>query len=87
MRCNICKQFCILSVQKLAANGVAVGEVCSFDGSENEACSSILNFLHWLNYRVRSAHEKRNELAFEGRESSRVSDVLGEIVPDVGAKM
>ena len=25
-------------------------------------------------------------LAFEGRESSRVPDVLGEIVPDVGAK-
>ena len=26
-------------------------------------------------------------LAFEGRESSRVPDVLGEIVPDVGAKV
>ena len=26
--------------------------------SENEACSSILDFLHWLNYRVRSSHEK-----------------------------
>ena len=25
-------------------------------------------------------------MAFEGRESSRVPDVLGEIVPDVGAK-
>ena len=27
--------------------------------SENEACSSILDFLHWLNYSVWSAHEKR----------------------------
>ena len=27
--------------------------------SENEACSSILDFLLWLNYRVQSAHEKR----------------------------
>ena len=26
-------------------------------------------------------------MAFEGRESSRVPDVLGEIVPDVGAKV
>ena len=32
LRCNICKQFCILFVQKLGASGVAVGEVCSFDG-------------------------------------------------------
>ena len=31
--------------------------------------------------------EKCIELAFEGRESSRVPDVLGEIVPDVGAKV
>ena len=31
--------------------------------------------------------EKCLELAFEGRESSRVPDVLGEIVPDVGAKV
>ena len=46
---------CILFVQKLGASGVAVGEVCSFDGvasSENEACSSIIvsDFLHRLNY-------------------------------------
>ena len=34
LHCNTCKQFCILSVQKLGANGVAVGEVCSFDGVE-----------------------------------------------------
>ena len=34
LRCNTCKQFCILSVQKLGASGVAVGEVCSFDGVE-----------------------------------------------------
>ena len=27
--------------------------------SENEAFISILDFLHWLNYRVWSAHEKR----------------------------
>ena len=27
--------------------------------SENEACSSILDFLQWLNYRVRSARENR----------------------------
>ena len=27
--------------------------------SKNKACSSILDFLHWLNYRVGSAHEKR----------------------------
>ena len=27
--------------------------------------------------------EKRLEFVFEGRESSRVSDVLGEVVPDV----
>ena len=31
---NTCKQFCILSVQKLGASGVAVGEVYSFDGVE-----------------------------------------------------
>ena len=31
--------------------------------------------------------EKCLELAFEGRESSRVPDVLGEIVPDVEAKV
>ena len=31
--------------------------------------------------------EKCLELAFEGRESSRVPDVLGEIVPGVGAKV
>ena len=30
--------------------------------------------------------EKCLELTFEGRESSIVPDVLGEIVPDVGAK-
>ena len=30
--------------------------------------------------------EKCPEVAFERRESSRVPDVLGEIVPDVGAK-
>ena len=29
---NTCKQFCILFVHKLGASGVAVGEVCSFDG-------------------------------------------------------
>ena len=34
LRCNTCKQFCILSVQKLGASGVAVGEVCSFDSVE-----------------------------------------------------
>ena len=27
--------------------------------SENEACSSILDFMHRLNYRVGSAHDKR----------------------------
>ena len=32
LRCNTCKQFCIVFVQKLGASGVAVGEVCSFDG-------------------------------------------------------
>ena len=32
LRCNTCKQFCILFIQKLGASGVAVGEVCSFDG-------------------------------------------------------
>ena len=32
LHCNTCKQFCILFVQKLGASGVAVGEVCSFDG-------------------------------------------------------
>ena len=31
--------------------------------------------------------EKCLELAFEGRESSRVPDDLGEIVPDVGAEV
>ena len=31
--------------------------------------------------------EKCLELAFERRESSRVPDVLGEIVPDVGARV
>ena len=31
---NTCKQFRILIVQKLGASGVAVGEVCSFDGVE-----------------------------------------------------
>ena len=34
LRCNTCKQFCILSVQKLGASGIAVGEVCSFVGVE-----------------------------------------------------
>ena len=34
LRCNTYKQFCILSVQKLGASGVAVGKVCSFDGVE-----------------------------------------------------
>ena len=34
MRCNTCKQFCVLFVQKLGASGVAVGEVCGFDGVE-----------------------------------------------------
>ena len=34
LRCNTCKQFCILFVQKLGASGVAVGEICSFDGVE-----------------------------------------------------
>ena len=33
------------------------------------------------------AYLKYLELAFEGRETSRVPDVLGEIVPDEGAKM
>ena len=32
LRCNACKQFCILFVQKLGASGVTVGEMCSFDG-------------------------------------------------------
>ena len=32
LRCNTYKQFCILFDQKLGASGVAVGEVCSFDG-------------------------------------------------------
>ena len=27
--------------------------------SENEACSSILDFLHRLNYRAGGAHEKK----------------------------
>ena len=31
LRCNTCKQFYILFVQKLGASGVAVAEVCSFD--------------------------------------------------------
>ena len=34
LRCSTCKKFCILFVQKLGASGVAVGEVCSFDGVE-----------------------------------------------------
>ena len=34
LQCNTCKQFCILSVQKLGASGVAVREVCGFDGVE-----------------------------------------------------
>ena len=33
LRCNTYKQFCILFVQILGASGVAVGEVCSFDGA------------------------------------------------------
>ena len=33
------------------------------------------------------SEEKCLELAFEGRQSSRVPDVLGEIVPDLGAKV
>ena len=32
LRCNTHKQYCIVSVQKLGASGVAVGEVCSFYG-------------------------------------------------------
>ncbi len=32
LRCDTCKQFFIFSVQKLETSGVAVGEVCSFDG-------------------------------------------------------
>ena len=31
--------------------------------------------------------EKRNGFDFEGRESNRVPDVLGEIVSDVGTKV
>ena len=31
---NTYKQFCILFVQKLGASGVAVREVCSYDGVE-----------------------------------------------------
>ena len=31
---NTCKQFCILFIKKLGASGVAVREVCSFDGVE-----------------------------------------------------
>ena len=49
MRCNTCKQFCILFVHKLAASGVAVGEFAVFMAwcSENKACSSILEqFMH-----------------------------------------
>ena len=40
----------------------------------------------WLNWNI-LWEEKCLELAFEGRESSIVPDVLGEIVPDVGAKV
>ena len=32
LRCNTCKQFCILFAQQLGASGVAVGKVCSFAG-------------------------------------------------------
>ena len=32
LRCNTCRQFCILFIQKLGDSGVAVGEVCSFGG-------------------------------------------------------
>ena len=46
------------------------------DGSEGQ-CG--LTEIFW--------EEKCLELTFEGRESSRVPDVLGEIVPDVGAKV
>ena len=46
------------------------------DGSE-EQCG--LTEIFW--------EEKCLELTFEGRESSRAPDVLGEIVPNVGAKM
>ena len=46
------------------------------DGSE-EQCG--LTEIFW--------EEKCLELIFEGRESSRVPDVLWEIVPDVGAKV
>ena len=34
LRCNTCKQFCILFVRKLGASGGVAGEVCSFDGVE-----------------------------------------------------
>ena len=33
------------------------------------------------------SQEKRLEFAFEGRESGRVPDNMGETVPDVGTKM
>ena len=35
--------------------------------SENEACSSILDFLHRLNYRVRSAHGKNIAVVLSGQ--------------------
>ena len=45
--------------------------------------------LPWIHTHTHThTHEKFClELAFEGRESSRVPDVLGEIVPDVRAKV
>ena len=62
LRCNTCKHFCILFVQKLGASGVSCGRgaVLMAWCSENKArCSSVLDFVHRLNNRAGSAHEKR----------------------------
>ena len=47
--------------------------------SENEACSSILDFLHWLNYlcvsaRPRACRRRGRELAEEREEGERVGE-------------
>ena len=41
----------------------------------------------WLNWILIFWEEKLVEFAFEGRDSSRVPDVSGKIVPYVGAKV
>ena len=63
-------------MQKMHTHTHAHAHTVQTDGSEGQ-CG--LTEIFW--------EEKCLELTFEGRESSRVPDVLGEIVPDVGAKV